>query len=457
MHASRFDSKEGLDTAWAGARAAGAMPAHGAHDRNVEPVHAAADDGVTHRTSWVRGALRVVRNAVIGLALLSTIPMGLVASRRAEFIPNMSHLVAKTAEADRWREFRAPVDPSITHQQAGDALRRIITAGPRDNYPMRPLGTTHARPWNRITLAPDMFADMRTPQHKGPAAFMVIAKTPGGYSVSEMVYLRDIATAPFWKDFDAVSLAAKVDVVGGLYDTPFTPDAQLIAFPTVDFQDAKQIASAAVSRATYYLASGKPADAERVLRTIISFGFTFIDQGVTAVDALVGRMVVDIGRDGLHQLYLQTGRGDLVVRLEPVVRPKSSVRARQTPFDVASARAAALSLIGDPAVPRSLRMETLEMLSYGGSCGSVGAMLTGPSDELRRAVASARASMARYPSEQAFFDLIERTMENGPRVERDADIVGRVASGTASMLSAITGNPRIATCTRLASTIRTTE
>lgn len=457
MSAARFDSKEALDARWTGARTAGATAVHAAHDRTVEPVHAATDDGGTHRTSWVRGALRVVRNAVIGLALLSTVPLGLVASRRAEFIPNMSHLVAKTAEADRWREFRAPVDASITPQAAGDALRRITTVRPRDKYPLRAVTTTHARPWSSIALAPDMFASMRTPQYIGPAAFMLIAKTPGGYSASEMAYLREVAAAPFWKDFDAVALAAQVDVVGGLYNTPFASDIQLFAFRTVGFADTKQIAYAAVSRATYYLASGKPAEAERVLRTIVSFGFTFVDQGVTALDAMVGRIIVDIGRDGLYHLYQQTGRGDLVVRLEPVVRARPSVRARQTTFDEVSARAAAVSLIGDPTVPRSLRLEAIEMLSYGASCGSVHTMLTGPSDEMRSTITTARASMARYPSEQAFFDLVERTMENGPRVTRDAGMLGRVASGTASVLSAITGNPRIATCTRLASTIRTTE
>ena len=230
-----------------------------------------------------------------------------------------------------------------------------------------------------------------------------------------MAYLRAVAVAPFWKDFDAVALAAQVDVVGGLYETPFTSEAQLMSFPFVGFTETKQIASAAVARATYYLASRKPAEAERVLRTIFSFGFTLIDQGVTAVDAMVGRMIVDIGRDGLYHLYQQTGREDIAVRLEPVARAKSLVRARQTPFDDVSARSAVVSLAGDPAVPRSLRLEALEMMSYSGSCGSVRAMLTGPSDEMRGNITKARASMARYPSEQALFDLIERTMENGPR------------------------------------------
>ncbi len=457
MTAARFDSKEALDARWGGARAAVAVPVRGQPDRATDDVTSATSERTAARTKWVLVALRTVRRAAIGVVLLAAIPIGLVANRRAMFIPNMANLLEKTSEADRWRAFRAPVDASVTPQAAGDALRRITTTRSRDDYPMRAERATYARPWNSITLAPDMFSGMRTAQYSGPAASKLIAKSADGFSDSELAYLRTIAEAPLWKDFDAVALAAQVDIIGGLYNTPFDAKMPLFAFRTVGFADTKQIAYAAVSRAAYYLASGKPEEAERVLRTIVSFGFTFIDQGVSALDAMVGRIIVDIGRDGLHQLYRQTRRSDLAVQLEPIVRASTSAQIRPTAFDEVSARAAAVSLIADVAAPRSLRIEALEMLSFSGSCGSVRAMLTGPSVELRGALSHARASMARYPSEQAFFGLIERTLENGPRVTRDAGVVGRVASGTASVLSAVTGNARLTTCTNLASTIRTRE
>lgn len=455
MPSARFDSKEQLDAGWVGANVGAQVGVkRRADDGAVAPV----DGRSASRTSWLRMTLRIVQNAAIGLALLSTIPLGLVANRSIAFVPNMSHLAEKTAEAERWRDFRAPIDASITPQAAGDALRRITAVPARDGYRMRAVAVDHARPWSSITLAPDLFPNMRTPQSKSPAAYMLIAKTLDGYSAAEMAYLREIAEAPFWKDFDAVASAARVDVVGGLYETPFATDAQLMAFPTVGYADTKQIAYAAVARATYHLASGNPAEAERVLRTTVSFGFTFIDQGVTALDAMVGRMVVDIARDGLYHLYLQTGRSELADRVAPSPpRTATGPRKRAPWVDNETARVRTLALINDARIPRPLRMEALEVLSYSGSCGGVRAMLTGPSDELRRTLATARASMARYPSEQAFFDLIERNMNNGPRSSRDAGVLGRVASGTAEVLSAVTGNPRIAACTRLASTISPRE
>lgn len=458
MSSARIDSKEGLDAAWNGAQSASALPERRARYRATAGARVSGDERPANGISWARGALRMVRNAAIGLALLSTIPFGLVANRSVAFVPNMTHLVERTAEAEQWRAFRAPTDASITPQAAGIALRRITSVPARDGYRMRAMSIEHARPWSSITLAPELFPNMRTPQSKSPAAYMLIAKTLDGYSTREMAYLREVAEAPFWKDFDAVATAARVDVVGGLYETPFATDAQLTAFPTVGYADTKQIAYAAVARATYHLASGNPTEAERVLRTTVSFGFTFIDQGVTALDAMVGRMVVDIARDGLYHLYLQTGRGELADRVAPLPqRTATGPRTRTPSVDEATARARTLALINDARIPRPLRMEALEVLSYSGSCGGVRAMLSGPSDEMRRTLATARAAIARYPSEQAFFDLIERNMYNGPRSSRDAGIVGRVASGTAEVLSAVTGNPRIAACTKLASTISPRE
>ncbi|MDQ8161886.1 MAG: hypothetical protein P3C10_04790 [Gemmatimonadota bacterium] len=456
MSSARIDSKEGLGAAWAGVGAAGAMPERASHRRATDRVRAPGDDRPATRASWARVALRVVRNAAIGLALLSTIPFGFVANRSAAFIPEMSQLLQKTSETERWRDFRAPVDASISPQAAGDALRRITTLPSREHYALRAVTTTHARPWNSITLAPELFPSLRTAQYKGPAAFMLIAKTSGGYSAGEMAYLHEVAEAPFWKDFDAVALAAQVDMVGGLYETPFSAEAQLMAFPFMNLTEAKQTASAGVARATYYLASGHPAEAERVLRTIVSFGFMFIDQGHTLLDAMTGRIVVDIGRNALQQLYRHTGQSELAARVAPPPQTvKTVARARAAPVDLEAARVRALAVIADARAPRALRVGALEELSYGGSCGSVRAMAFGPSEELRDALTTARASMARYPSEQALFDLIDRNMQHGPRVEGSAWFALRVASGTAEVLSAVTGNPRFAACTRLATSIYT--
>ena len=216
MSSARIDSKEGLGAAWTGVGAAGAMPERASHRRATDRVRAPGDDQPETRSGWARVALRIVRNAAIGLALLSTIPLGLVANRSFAVFPEMSQLRKRTSETEGWRDFRAQVDVSITPQAAGDALRRITTLPSREHYALRAVTTTRARPWNSITLAPDLFPSLRTAQYKGPAAFMLIAKTSGGYSASEMAYLREVAEAPFWKDFDAVALAAQVDMVGGL-------------------------------------------------------------------------------------------------------------------------------------------------------------------------------------------------------------------------------------------------
>ncbi len=394
------------------------------------------------RGLWSHPLVRVLRNAAVGLTLLSVIPMAIVATGRGAMTPDTGRIVVQASQVDHLRALRMPVDPAVTPQEAGAALRRLSSSKPNAVFPATANAVEHDRPWQRIDLESDMFPTMRTPQFKGPVNFMVIAKTSGGYSPKEMAYLRTIAEAPIWKDFDAVATAGAVDMVGGLYQTPFSQNASIANYPIIAFNGSKQLAFAAVSRAAYYQASGNSAEAERVLRTLVSFGFTLMDEGTTAIDGMLGRIIVDLGRDGLWHLYALAGRNEELMLVEPLM-PASKVSVTQT--------RSALEVVADTRAPRSLRLNALSALTYQ-SCGSLRGMLMGPDSETTQAIAAARASMARYPSEQALFDLIERSAQRGPDLNNSHGYNPVV--GIAQIVSAVTGNARFANCTAIASTIR---
>ncbi len=271
---------------------------------------------------------------------------------------------------------------------------------------------------------------------------MVIAKTVNGYNAKEMAYLREIANAPIWKDFDAVATAASVDLVGGMSGTTSSSEVPISRYPSIGFSGNKQLAFAAVSRAAYYEASGDHAEAERMLRTLVSYGFTLIDQGAGAIDAMLGRIIVDIGRDGLWHLYTIRGRNEESVLVKPLPLAASVT---------APVWRSATDIAADSRLPRSVRLDALSSLSLQ-SCGSLRSVLTGPSAATKSAISGARASMVRYPSEHALFDLIERSVEHGP--ELDYLNAYNPIVGIAQVVSAVTGNPRVANCTVLAASIK---
>jgi hypothetical protein len=450
-----LDSRETVRAAWGAAASAGRVPA---------PFGGAAAWPVAPRanaetpTGWRRRLVRVVRDVAIGMALMALVPIGIVGMRHSSFTPNFASTTERVRELDRVRALGVPVDASVSPQQAGDALLRVVASEGDQRQLLKAGVRPHVRPWTRGPLPPNVFPDAQSPQYRTPRPDMVIAfVTSGRVTATDLAYLKGIAELPLWRDFDLVARARSVDVLGGLFETPFDGEVALWQISGAGFSNSKQLASAAVSRAAYYAAIGNTTEAERVLRSIVSYGLHLVDDGESTFDALIGRAVIDIGRDGLWHLYTATGRGELAAVAEPFPSrvPKAGAKAASAPpaeRPWPDVRKSLLATLADSRAPRAVRMEALRVLSYSG-CRDARSMVLGPDDDIAAAFTSARASLARYPSEQAYFDLAERTLEEGPVQpgQRDHRTLGplRVLTGASSVVSVVTGNPRFESCTRM--------
>jgi len=102
-----------------GAQVPMAAPAHGAP---------ASRDAKSPR-GWLSIAGRIVRNAVIAVALMTLVPVGLTVVRgdrlaRMVYDSN-ANTSARIAATEPVRSYRLPVDPSITPIQAGLALNAM--------------------------------------------------------------------------------------------------------------------------------------------------------------------------------------------------------------------------------------------------------------------------------------------------------------------------------------------
>lgn len=402
--------------------------------------------------SWLRAGMRFVRNAAIGLALLTLVPVAIVSVTGNALWSDTSESRRRLSDVERLRPLMAPVDAAITPMQAGAAFHALQShARPDASFPMRAQGVPAARPWHTIELKPAMFAGRSVKQGPSAVAARVFDDVKRGLSSDELAYLRAVAEAPLWRDFDRVASAAQVDFIGGQFVLPFRSDAFAPAMPTPRYADTKDLAYAGVMRAAYYAASGKPDEAEAVLRSVISFGFAMIDDGTSAIDGLIGRVIVDIGADGLRQLYTMSAneRGLLTV---PPASPKGQPRARmiqRTKLDMEALQARLIADVSNPNTPRTLRFESLEQLAFS-SCGSAAGMLLGPSDNVKAAFDDARASLARNESERAYIDLLEDAPNRVTEEFTAKFLPMKLATGAATVGGIVLNNPRMAMCTRLA-------
>lgn len=452
MKPIRIDSKEDLSAAWGGVADAAQMPVRATKPSPAPETEngARAVPSAHGARGWLRGGLRVLRDAAIGLALIVAVPLTYVGVRGDVVLYKNDGIREKLADAERWRPLALPRNPSIDPMQAGMALRALNSAAPSEGFPMRGEALDAERIWATRGLAPDMFTQMRSPSTKGPLASVIIQMVPGGFSAAELAYLREVAASPLWAEFDKVAAANAVDMIGGRFVLPFAPDAFAPMMPSLRFADSKAMAYAGVSRAAYYYAIGDLSKAEAALRAIVSFGFALIDNGTSSLDALIGRVIADIGRDGLHQFYEATGDGNAAVRAAKIAGTLATdaLRSRK-PVDGDASRALLLREAQDPSTPRGMRFEALRQVSMG-TCSTVRGTLFGLNASELHAFDVARSGVARFPSERAYVDLLAASMLRMPDdALRVRSLKDRFVIGAATVASEVLQNPRIASCARM--------
>jgi len=436
---------------WYGAPREGQVPV-----RASEGADAAASAARRVPARWKRFALRVLRDALIGAVLVATIPLGLVTftGRQLPYLwyqTGTVNTLAKLREAEQVRFLASPADPAVSAERAGLAMAalsagRSLHASPE--FLLRPATERLARPWDDRPMPRDLFGEQRSWTWNGPAPRDVITSAARGPSPKEVDYLRTIVAAPVWPAFDLVTSAATVDVIGGRFELPFSRDARSQKMPLWDVASSKELAYANISRAAYYLAIGKPAEADAMLRRTIRYGFVFIDNPTSVMDALIGRLIVGVGREALQDLYTATGDP----RLAEVVAAGRQVTANRTArrgmLSTEEARQVHLGNANNAALPRAVRLEHLYMLAQS-VCTNPRELVLGPGRDVRDAFARADGNLARFPSERAMLDLMLQTPSLP--VEPAANVSGsvRLVVGASTIAGLIFDNPRLTYCTRV--------
>jgi hypothetical protein len=413
----------------------------------------AAPETRTTRSWWARG-LRVVRNAAIAVAVLTLVPVGLVVLRGDDLGRKLFHrntfMEERTRATDAVRSFRVPRDASITPMQAGLALNALQprSASNVPGFERIELATRPVPVWQTTELPPGMFPTARPDFYKGPSSRTVLEASVKGFSQAEMEYLRALATAPLWREFDLVARAPAVDVIGGQFRLPFGPDASPEQRPILSIGMSRELAYAAVSRAAYHMALGETVAAETVLRSIMSYGFAFIDNGTSGIEDMLGVMFVNIGRDALRRFYvIQHDPRSELPALPPPARGGVYMARGDVPSSAAEARRQLIARIEDPAVPSGLRFDGLQSLSAT-SCTNVRELLLGPNSDVRDVRSRARHTLARHPSEQALVDLKNRPLMSAPDVSSPNPLQS-LAVSAATVAGTVLQNPRLVSCTRL--------
>ncbi|MCC6241452.1 MAG: hypothetical protein IT353_01370 [Gemmatimonadaceae bacterium] len=453
MHSADFVRTQtpiAADPAWAGVRHAGGLvvPSDAKAPQGASPLAGSDAESSTDlpRRGWWRLALRMVRNAAVGLSILAAVPFTVIGVWGDDIFRSSAPGMSRVVEVERLRPAALAHDAALTPLDAGRLLHTLHPTAAVKGLPTHPVSVAIGRPWDTKGADSGLFASLRTTGAEGAVASNIVTAAPRGFSTQEMAYLEAVATAPYWEDLERVVRAPAVDIIGGRFVVPFHEDARAYAMPITKFADSKRVAYAGVSRAAYYVATGDFAKAEHALKTVVSYGFVLIDNGPFIIDALIGRVIVNIGRDGLQQLYTLTGNIEGQRLTAPFsAQPSAPIRGG---LERVVSTAELISDVKNTTLPHTQRLESLHQLSYA-SCSSIRGVFAGPSADIRGTFVDARTTLARFPAEQAYIDLMQRPVEQLAIESYSKSVPARVIDAAATATSAVLGNQRVATCAKI--------
>ncbi len=415
----------------------------------------------SRRLAW---GLTLTWSALALAAVVALVPLWVVGALGPELMRSFdpSGTEEKYAIARITRDFAPAPDPSITPRQAGDAFWALqATAGPAPRIVFAVLPARRLPEFPKLAPNDPRFAN-RHPGWQGPALFVGVegkwdfARLPR-FSPAERAWLAELTNHPAWREFSAVARARSADLLGAHYVLPFPDAATWSALPIPQFAGTKAVAYANGARAAYYMSEGRHADAERVLRETVGFGFQMTGSGSSLIEELIGVVIVGIGRGQLIEYYTMTGRPEaalLRARRDSVLalHDRGALVPRSVPRTYAEIRQAMTAKVFDTTLARGERFEMLAMLGLA-PCTNVRELVFGPARGLDTTFARARRELARFAADTALIDLMLRASVGGSRSAQQTDWYRRAIVGAARLAGRMLHNRRFGGCAELLATV----
>jgi len=408
--------------------------------------------------AWAGAIALAAVTVVVAAVLMGVATLG--PAMLAVMLPKFASTQGKAAIADVARPLLLPRDSSITPLEAGRAFY-VLQGGPSGvsaEFREQPAGRLPPVPWNQ-PLPPGLFAHYRHPAVTGAPDWTVIdSAAHGRLTPAEMAWLETAAHHPAWAYYRRFARARSADLLGARFSIPFAGDASAPDMPIPRFAGTKAYAYLGAARAAYYLAHSQRDSAETALREGLSFGFAMIDNENTLIGDLIGVVIVGIASSDLERLYalagnpagarLQAQRDSVRTLLDQGLGAEAWASSLNI-NDPRSIRRAVLRTVGDRRKLRGLRLEMLFILGLA-PCTNVKEMVFGPDGDVQFAFRSLGRDLARFPSEQAWLDVLFQSAER-PLNASGYGSIGwgrRILFGAADVAGALLRNRRIPTCAR---------
>lgn len=319
--------------------------------------------------------------------------------------PSFDAYRPRVAAAEAYRSYTADGDVSVGAAEAGAWLHTLMfvgvdrEAGPGERAP----SSRFSEPW--FDDADDEGGPLFLPRHLWGDS--LITRVDRGLSVEQLDYLADIVDHPASELFSRLASATALDVGSARWVTPFPSGTTVATVPVPRFGAFRRAADVHVARAAFAFSEGRLDDAEQLLREVVAVGFLLADDGPTLIDNLIGITIVERGGGALASFYRASGQIEASSELSRLrlVAERAANRVPTLDTSPEGFVNALPDLVLDSTGVRGFRWEYFINLATIAPCMNVHRMVFGPGAEYSAFIEEARASLVRFPSEEAFFEL----------------------------------------------------
>jgi hypothetical protein len=223
-----------------------------------------------------------------------------------------------------------------------------------------------------------------------------------GLTRGERSWLQQLGTHPGLPLIDTVAFAVALDPWAAL-KTPLPTGLNAFSLPIAQVTPIRNAARMELYRAALAAADHKPAVADSLTRTAISYGMRLRDDSDLLIQSLIGSAIAREGGLTLATLWRAAGRAAeadaLVASLRYPGPTSTDPRESSSP---SSLRALLIREAQAAANGRAIRFEHLVVLGMS-SCTDLRELLYGPTPDVAAAFAASAPLFQRTPKEQEVF------------------------------------------------------
>ncbi len=308
--------------------------------------------------------------------------------------PSFGNAIARSKVTDVLASHRLAPHTGITATAAGLALQAIANTGtPRRESLLIDVPGSSPRPW-----VPD------SGPFNGWPGDSLIRHALRGLTPGERAWLQQLGSHPGIPLIDTVAFAVALDPWAAL-KTSLPADFNAFSLPIPSMMPIRNASRMQLYRAALAAADRKPAVADSLTRSVISFGLRLRDDSDLLLGTMIGNSIAREGGLALAALWRAAGRvaeADALVsalQLPPRVTDTATAVDRYSPRQL---RAALIRGASDSANGRAIRFEHLVVLGMS-SCADLRELLYGPTPAAAAAFAATAPLFQRSPKEAEVF------------------------------------------------------